>query len=168
MKKCKTIWGQQTNYVSMSVGLKKNSVQKIWGSRKFGFNNFQNWWANMLWVKMFRGQQKFGKTILGVENLGVHIFGVLQIERSACTMGKRGPPLAYAIFYIYHLCRRITMTFRQITLLCVKHGEAGHMERKVRTYLSLLMRRNQFLTQNWQSLEDSRRYVSAGGWRIIE
>ena len=68
------------------------------GPEKFGFNNFQNWWANMLWVKMFRGQQKFGKTILGVENLGVHIFGVLQMERSACTMGKRGPPLAYVIF----------------------------------------------------------------------
>ena len=54
----------------------------------------------MLWVKMFRGQQKFGKTILGVENLGVQIFGLLQLEWSACTMGKRGPPLAYSLFFL--------------------------------------------------------------------
>ena len=47
----------------------------ILGSKKIWYNNFR-----------------------GLNNVGVKYVGGVETERSVCTMGKRGPPLAYAIF----------------------------------------------------------------------
>ena len=48
---------------------------------------------NVFWVKKIWSQ-----TNVLTKMLGVNIFGVAVTERSACAMGKRGPPLAYAIY----------------------------------------------------------------------
>ena len=76
----KTFWGQQ-----------------FWGVKKFwdkhGGGSQQNVGQQFLLVNNIIGQQFWG-----VKNVMVESFGDAETERSACAMGKHGPPLANAIF----------------------------------------------------------------------
>ena len=76
----------------------------------------QFWWVNKFWDSNFGGSTNVGTRIAGVinsfgtqilggqQNVSDNSFGALQkfgeTKLRLCTLGKRGPPLAYAIFEI--------------------------------------------------------------------
>ena len=63
---------------------------------------YPKWWKmHQLFMIRCEGKKCGGQNLMGQRISGVNIFGGLTCERSACAMGKRGPPLAYLIFWMF-------------------------------------------------------------------